>query len=137
MKHVFADSGYWIALFDPKDQLHEKAQAVSASLGQVIIVTSEMVLAEFANYFARWGPDFRATVSKVIDGIRSNPNARSIPQTSLQFHSALVLYRNYLDKDWSLTDCASILAMQERDIYEALAHDKHFQQAGFKPLLRD
>lgn len=137
MKEVFADTGYWIALFDPKDILNGKAKTVSEGLGEVIIVTSEMVLTEFANYFTRRGPDFRAKVASVIDGIRSNPNARVIPQTSLQFQSAVVLYRNYLDKEWSLTDCASVLVMQEQNIQEALAHDKHFQQAGFKALLRE
>lgn len=90
MKQVFADTGYWIALFDPKDILNGKAKAVSKSLGDVIIVTSEMVLTEFANHFTRFGPDFRATAASVIDEIRTNPNGRVVPQTSLQFQSALV-----------------------------------------------
>jgi uncharacterized protein len=137
VKEVFADTGYWIALFDPKDELHDKANAVSQNLGQVIIVTSEMVLTEFANYFARRGSEFRATVARVIDGIRNNPNVRLVPQTSRQFQSAFTLYRNYLDKGWSLTDCASIIAIQELHIEEVLAHDQHFVQAGFRALLRD
>ena len=49
MKQVFADTGYWIALFDPKDILNGKAKTVSEGLGEVIVVTSEMVLTEFAN----------------------------------------------------------------------------------------
>src|SRR6266705_848098 len=98
MKQVFADTGYWIAMFGPNDSLKGKAKTVSESLGDVIIVTSEMVLTEFANYFTQFGPDFRAKVASAIDGIRSNPNGTVIPQTSLQFQSALVLYRNRLDK---------------------------------------
>ncbi len=137
MKQLFADTGYWIALFDPKDQLHGKALGISAALGEVVIVTSEMVLTEFANHFANRGPQFRETVTKVIDGIRGNPNARLSPQTSLQFQSAVAQYRTFLDKEWSLTDCASILVMQEQDIHEALAHDHHFIQAGFRALLRE
>ena len=34
MKEIFADTGYWIALIDPKDVLHDKAKFVSGSLGQ-------------------------------------------------------------------------------------------------------
>lgn len=136
MKEIFADTGYWIALIDPKDVLHDKAKSVSVSLGQVIIVTSEMVLVEFANFFSNKDFKFRETAAKTIDGIRSNPNARLIPQTSIQFQSALSMYRSYTDKQWSLTDCVSIQTMQKEGIQEVLAHDQHFEQAGFKPLLR-
>ena len=46
------------------------------------------------------------------------------------------MYRQMLDKEWSLTDCASFALMKERGIAEALAHDRHFEQAGFVALLR-
>ena len=51
---VFADAGYWIAMYDPQDALHPKARQVTRELGQISIVTSEMVLVEFLNY-ARQG----------------------------------------------------------------------------------
>ncbi|MGI9166200.1 MAG: type II toxin-antitoxin system VapC family toxin [Pyrinomonadaceae bacterium] len=111
--------------------------AISASLGEAVIVTSEMVLTEFANHFADRGSQFRETATRVIDEIRGNPNARLSPQTSLQFQSAVAHYRTFLDKQWSLTDCASILIMQEQDIHEALTHDHHFIQASFRALLRE
>ena len=40
------------------------------------------------------------------------------------------------DKEWSFTDCSSMLIMQAQDIREALTHGKHFEQAGFAALLR-
>ena len=136
MKEAFADTGYWIALINPKDELHAKVKSVSKKLGQVIIVTSEMVLTEFANYFSRYG-NLRETAAKMTDDIRSNPNVQLIPQTSVQFQSALSLYRSHTDKQWSLTDCASIQIMRERKIQEALACDVHFVQAGFRALLQE
>ncbi len=43
MNGVFADAGYWIALFNPRDQLHDKA-VVAAQVTQArLIVTSQMV----------------------------------------------------------------------------------------------
>ena len=57
--------------------------------------------------------------------------------TSLQFREALDYYRARQDKEWSLVDCASILIMQTEGITEALTHDHHFEQAGFKVLLRN
>ena len=32
MNAVFADAGYWITLFNPRDQLHTKALTVSNTL---------------------------------------------------------------------------------------------------------
>jgi predicted nucleic acid-binding protein len=38
------------------------------------------------------------------------------------------------DKDWSLTDCISFVAMQEAGVQKALTSDQHFAQAGFVVL---
>ncbi len=137
MKKVFADTGYWIAVVNPHDDLHNKALQVSSSLGPHLIVTTEMVLSEVAAYFSDKGSRLRQGVVDLIRSIRANPNSRVVPQTSLQFQDALALYEKSSDKEWSLTDCGSFLIMRELKITEALAHDKHFEQAGFATLLRD
>ena len=49
MKVVYADSGYWIALQNPRDQWHRKAVEVTERLGDFRIVTSAMVLVEYLN----------------------------------------------------------------------------------------
>lgn len=136
MRAVFADAGYWIALLNPLDQLHAKAKAVSSTLGPAQIVSSEMVLVEVLNYLATKGPDFRRAAAVLIEELENNPDLLIVPQTTIQFQNALQLYRERDDKGWSLTDCASFLIMQAENIYEALAHDHHFEQAGFKALLR-
>ena len=38
-------------------------------------------------------------------------------------------------KEWSITDCSSFLVMEHLNIWEALANDHHFVQAGFFILL--
>jgi predicted nucleic acid-binding protein len=65
-----------------------------------------------------------------------NPNIEIVPQTSDLFISALELYNQRLDQAWSHTDCASFQIMHKLGIQEALAYDKHFEQAGFVALLR-
>lgn len=55
MKTVFADTGYWIALLDPQDTLHQKAVNLTLSLAQAKICTSEMVLTEVLNHFSKRG----------------------------------------------------------------------------------
>jgi len=59
-----------------------------------------------------------------------------MPQTSDQFERALSRYEERIDKDWSLTDCASFLIMEAEGMGAALTHDQHFAQAGFQALLR-
>ncbi len=41
-----------------------------------------------------------------------------------------------LDKEWSLCDAVSFLLMRESRIQDALTTDHHFEQAGFRRLLR-
>ncbi len=135
MKTVFADTGYWLALLNPRDQLHGKVRSVSESLGQVRIITSEMVLDELLAGLSV--PPARATAVSAVGSVLVNPNVEVVPQTSLQFREAFDLYKARMDKKWSLTDCASFNLMKERGIAEALAHDEHFTQAGFVALLRD
>jgi predicted nucleic acid-binding protein len=135
MKKVFADTGYWIALVNPRDQLHVRAVDVTRELASVLVVTSEMVLVELMNSFSDAGP-LREAAGEVVQGLRGSGYVKIIPQTSQQFESALRRYQQAADKSWSLTDCASFQVMETEDIQVALTHDQHFVQSGFKALLR-
>ncbi len=138
MKKVFADTGYWIALLNPNDELHLKARGVTASLSSNLrIVTSEMVFTELLNAFSKQGTFFKRTAVSLINQSFSNPNIEIFPQTSELVISALELYNQRLDQGWSHTDCASFKIMEIQNIIEALAYDKHFEQAGFIALLRN
>jgi len=136
MNALFADAGYWIALFNPRDQLHTKAITVSNSLQGRPIVTSQMALIEFLNHYAALGQPFRQHAVQIVRSLQDDADVEVVLQTEAQFAAALTLYTQRPDKEWGLTDCASFLIMQEQGITEALAHDDHFYQAGFIPLLR-
>src|SRR5262245_57797268 len=105
MKTIFADTGYWVAVLNPRDSLHEKAQATLRALYPVRLLTSQMVLDELLA--ALRDPPVRAAVIEGVKAILSDPNVEVVPQTSIQFLSAFDLYVQRPDKDWSLTDCAS------------------------------
>lgn len=137
MRLVFADTSYWIALLNPKDSLHAKALAISGTLKECRIVTSEMVLAELLNSLGKEGNQLRAAAGRTVEALQTDANVSVVPQTSMQFRRAIERYLNRLDKTWGLTDCASFLIMEEQRIQEALAHDHDFEQAGFKALLKD
>ena len=72
----------------------------------------------------------------MVRGLENNPDIKIIPQTDSQFRAALQRYASRSDQRWSLTDCASFLVMEERDLTQALAYDRDFEQAGFDALLR-
>jgi uncharacterized protein len=136
MKIVFADTGYWIALLDPQDTLHQKAIDLSITLAQGKICTSEMVLTEVLNHFSKRGSFLRAAAVALIESLQANPSIIIILQTDDIFQQGLTLYKQRPDQFWSHTDCASFWIMQQQNILEALAYDKHFEQAGFIALLR-
>lgn len=136
MKRVFADTGYWIALLDPQDTLHSKAINLSITFTQVQIYTSEMVLTEILNHFSKRGNFLRYAAANLIESLQENPTITIISQTDIIFQQALILYKQRPDQAWSHTDCSSFCIMQQQNILEALAYDKHFEQAGFIALLR-
>lgn len=70
MERVFADTGYWIALLNPRDDLHQKATVTSSQYDSAKIVTSEMVLTEFLNSFSDYGPRLRQAAAKAVESLR-------------------------------------------------------------------
>ena len=76
MNRMFADTSYWIALFNPRDELHAKAAGAAQRYSDDQIVTSEMVLVEFLNGFSDRGPRLRHAVSEAVKILRSTPPSR-------------------------------------------------------------
>jgi uncharacterized protein len=136
MTTVFADAGYWIALINPRDQLFRRARAVSESLDDPFIVTSEWVLFEVLNAHAEGGSRLRSAAVAIVHAMRADPTVLIVRSDETLFAEALLLYEERADKGWSMTDCSSFAIMKRRKIQSALSHDKHFEQAGFRALLR-
>lgn len=134
MKQIFADTGYWIGLVNPRDQIHKKVMKITQELSSVRLLTTEMVLVELLNSFS--DSPFRRAVAGMVLKLCKDRNVRIVPQTSEQFESALRRYKQAADKSWSLTDYASFQVMETEQIQAALTHDQHFAQAGFETLLR-
>ena len=136
MAEVFADTGYWIALLNPNDELHESAIAATRLASGRRIVTTEMVLVEFLNFVGGEGRHGRQVASMMVKDLQGSPDVEVLAQSSTQFQAAVDLYASRLDQSWSVVDCASFLLMQQRGIRDALAFDRNFKQAGFTALLR-
>ncbi len=127
------DAGHHIALSDPRDELHDRALAWSRSITGQLIVTDH-VLAEAVN--AHSATRSRVYVHDVIASLLSSEFVELVRTDLALFDKAMTFHRGRQDKTWSLTDCISFIIMESEGIRQALAYDRHFEQAGFEALLR-
>jgi predicted nucleic acid-binding protein len=110
VKPVFADASYYVALLSPRDQHHDAAIAASSMLRRPIVLT-DFVLIEIANALSSLDSRSRATALWAY--LASEPSVTIIPGTPELIAKGRQLYDNRKDKEWSLTDCISFVAMQE------------------------
>ena len=133
MKAVFADTFYFLALLNDRDPAHQRAIDASKARDQHF-VTTEFVLLELADALSK--PPLREEFKAVCGLIQNTASFRVLPASSDLLHLGLVRYHDRPDKEWQLTDCISFVVMEEEGMTDALTGDRHFEQAGFKALLR-
>jgi predicted nucleic acid-binding protein len=132
MSAVFSDTSYYVALLNPRDELHEQVMRFSASFSQPT-VTTDFVLIEVANFLKF--PADRQKFATLVKYLNAETTATVVPCSRDWFRDGLRLFESREDKTWSLTDCISFAVMNELGVTEALTADRHFEQAGFKALL--
>jgi predicted nucleic acid-binding protein len=130
---VFADTSYYIALFYQGDSGHDAAFRFSREDVRPVLLT-DFILVELANSLCRGGG--RQLFVDLVGNLRSDPSVTIIPASRALLDAGLRLYAQRKDKDWSLTDCTSFVAMRQHRLTDALTADHHFEQAGFNVLLR-
>ena len=132
MNPVFADTYFFLALLSRDEPTH--GRALTESKVNRRIVTTEFILLELGNACARAEDhgDFLA----LVEGLRASPRVTIVPLSPILFNRGLSLMASRSDKDWSLTDCISFVVMGDENIAEALTADGHFEQAGFRALLK-
>jgi predicted nucleic acid-binding protein len=135
VKVAFVDTLYFVALFNRRDQWHERAIAATLLLAETKLITTEDVLVELLNFFSEYGEKSRRGALTQVEEILSGANIEVSPQSHDAFMAGLTLYRARPDKGYSLTDCISMHAMRERGVSDILTHDDHFRQEGFTVLL--
>jgi len=134
MKRVFADSFFYLAFLSPRDAANAHAMKIAGQPGLTTLTTA-WVLTEILDALSDNYTRIRAVT--FVFNLYQNPFTEILPPSTKLLEKGLELYRTRPDKDWSLTDCISFVAMEEHGITEALTADKHFEQAGFAALLKE
>jgi predicted nucleic acid-binding protein len=129
----FADSFYFLALLNEHDAAHGLALRF-ADEEPGPLVTTAWVLTEVADAMA--APSNRPLFLRLMKGLQSMRTIEFVPADQELFNRGLDLYERRPDKAWSLTDCISFVVMTERGLTESLTGDHHFEQAGFRAVLK-
>lgn len=133
MSSVFADTSFFIALWIVNDAHHSEAVRLLRETRDKL-VTTQWVLAEAGNYLG--GSSFRNRFPVFVRTLQANPNVSILPADERSFEAGLQLYSERPDKAWSFIDCISIATMRAQGLQDALTTDHHFEQAGYRALLR-
>src|SRR5438552_2282252 len=108
MKRVFADTFYFVALWNPSDKARARALGYTASF-QGVIVTTDWVLTELGD--AMSDPANRLEFVSTFKDLEANPQVRIVAADGALFREGIQLFAARPDKKWSLTDCISFVVM--------------------------
>ncbi|MGD9975625.1 MAG: type II toxin-antitoxin system VapC family toxin [Desulfatirhabdiaceae bacterium] len=131
---IFVDTSYFLALINSHDEFHHQASLLGDQI-DVKLIKTEAVLTEIGNALAK--SQWRILAVDTLNDLRDDEDVEILSITPQLFSKTLKLYSSRMDKDWGLTDCISFVVMKERKLTDALTTDHHFEQAGFKCLLRN
>ena len=134
MKACFADTFYYVALLDRNDQFHKHVAEFTAGFAGFYI-TTRWILAEVGNALA--GTRHRAGVANFLRDIETDPSVKIVAESDALYARGVALFGERPDKEWSLTDCISIVVMEDEGLSDVLTRDHHFKQAGFTPVFAD
>lgn len=137
MIEIFLDTSYAIALSATTDRYHKLAEMLAMKIEAegTRLVTTRAVVLEIGNALAKLR--YRSASVTLLKALEEDPGIEIIPLSEELYEKGWQLYMERVDKEWGLTDCISFITMQEYGLTEALTTDRHFEQAGFKVLLRE
>jgi hypothetical protein len=135
-KYVYVDTAALIALGSKTDNFHSLASQVNQRLiaEKYTFLTTNAVVLELANAFSR--VRYKPLVISLIEAIQQSSKWHYLIIDETLMTQGLNLFKQRLDKDWSLVDCLGIHLARQFQITEIFTTDHHFEQAGFKILLK-
>jgi predicted nucleic acid-binding protein len=129
---IFADSSFWIAMYNRRDDQHSRAMSLATKHAAGPFVLTNHVRGETWTYLVR-RTSHRDAV-EFLDGLERSPRTR-IEFVSRDLESdALRWLRQHDELEYSFADATSFPVMRAMRIRDALAFDEDFAAAGFHVL---
>jgi uncharacterized protein len=134
---VFLDTTFAIALSTPQDNLYRRAIQLAELLeaAGTRLVTTQAVMLEIGNLLSK--QPLRQGAVMLLNALAADSKVEIVPLSPELYDRAFQLYCDRSEKEWKFIDCVSFVVMQYSGITEALTANEHFQQAGFRALLRE
>jgi len=133
---IFIDTGFWIALFDKKDEHHHVVKNnIKFILKSYSICCSDFILFETITYLNCFIKN-HVLALKFLNKIESINSITIFDVDSYIKNKALSIFKKYSDHFFSFTDCTSFALMQKKVITKYAGFDKHFQKMGFTPIIK-
>ena len=134
---VFLDTSFVVALAVRTDENHARALKVSQILrvSRTRLITTQAILLEVGNAFAK--QPFREAAITIQGNLAVDPHVSIFPLSEPLLRRAWSLFAERKDKDWGITDCLSFVVMRDLGLTLGLTADHHFEQAGFRAILRE
>lgn len=133
---VFIDTSGFYALVVVNDPEHESAHRTLERVQREKrrLITTDYVLDETATLLKTRGE--MKLVQPLFERVFRSAACRIEWMDAARFDGVREFFLKYADQAWSFTDCACFCTMKELKLVDALTTDRHFEQAGFRALLR-
>lgn len=133
---IFVDTSGFYSLLVQAEGMHEEAAEFMARAARERkrFITTDYVLDESVTLLrARGHGELLVPLFETMDASSAVRVEWTTPQ---RFHETRTFCLQHADKAWSFTDCLSFVVMRDLELREALTSDIHFEQAGFRRLLK-
>lgn len=135
---VFADSTYFVALFNKQDPHHTAAVQAMASVARTRGAAPQVLFSDFIFDEVMTTLVYRVRRHELAvqagERMLAGQVARMVEVSPAAFKGAWDLFKRRPDKKWSFTDCTSFRLMEALGIDTALTFDADFKAAGFKAI---
>ena len=125
---IFVDTSVWYAANVAEDEDHSRARQLFLESTSDFVTTDFIVDELMTLLVAR---NQRSVATRIGDGFLSGQYCRLIWVTEEDVRAGWQVFKSYVDKKWSFTDCVSYAVMKRLGIQEAFSLDEDFRQFGF------
>jgi len=136
VKPAFIDTIGWSCLLDRREARHGEAGRLMAEWAELRrpLITTDYVVDETATLLVarRAG----GLLGEFFELIGRSTALTLTPVGPGRFREACGYLLKHRDQGYSFTDVTSFIVMRELGMSDALTEDRHFEQAGFRCLLR-